>query len=500
MNKNTFVFHAFLLALSLPASALEWQAMGPRALGMGGAGVALTQGPLASYWNPAALGRATENSYGLAIPVGFHAALTGTVIEGAKNLEDLKNKTSPSATEIQDALNKLNDPNNGLRVNALTGANLKIGKIAFFANGFIDAGATPVVDLVNTSQNNITQGTNNSKLIVKGARLIEFGAGYGHELPMLPGLFLGGNLKIMSAQVGYADYLILQNNNSDSDVFKKLKDGAKTSSNFGVDIGALWDVTRTFENAWWHPRVGLVGRNLNNPKFKLPAAATAAGYVGHYSVNPQLRLGGSISPLNWWHIASDIDLTNNVTSIGTISSRQFGLGTEVDVFNRTWINIPLRAGISRNLANTSAGTMVTLGAGLNFMHVMLDVSGQYSPQTIQIQSQDKNTKIPKEFGGALQLSFLFGGSNDERARDLQPVPTQQIQTAPAPATPTETLPQQQPTPAQTLPPAQVEQIKANAEKAQQDLSKEAAKPDSAPVTAPSAPASTPSAATTPAKP
>lgn len=42
----------FLLAVlfaASPALALEWHVKGPRALGMGGAGVALAQGPLASY-------------------------------------------------------------------------------------------------------------------------------------------------------------------------------------------------------------------------------------------------------------------------------------------------------------------------------------------------------------------------------------------------------------------------------------------------------------------
>jgi hypothetical protein len=464
MNKPLAAVLAFLLAAS-PAFAGEWQAMGPRALGMGGAGVATAQGPLASYWNPAALGRATENSYGLAVPFGVHAALTGTVIEGANNLKSLKDTGStPTQAQIDDALNKLNDKNDGLRINANGGGDFKVGKLAFFLNGFADLGAFPVVDLQHNSPNAGANDfrNNTSKLIVKGANISEFGVGYGHELPFAPGVFLGGDIKLMSAQVGYADYFILQNSNNNNDISKSLKNGAKKSSNFGVDAGALWDVQRTFDGAWWRPRVGLTGRNLNNPKFSLPDAAVKAGYVGKYSVNPQVRLGGAISPLNWWHIASDVDLTNNLTTIDTIKSRQFGVGTEVDVFNRTWINIPLRFGIARNLANAGAGTMLTGGAGINLLHFILDVSGEFSPQTIQSQSQGKSTKIPKEFGAAVQISILFGGS-DDRASKSEEAPAKPSAPTAAPAAAAQS---------QTLTPSEIDAVKKNSDKAQTEMSKQ----------------------------
>lgn len=452
MKKISSVVLAALVAV--PAGALEWQSMGARALGMGGAGVALAQGPLASYWNPAALGRATENSYGVAVPFGVHAGLTGTVLEGAKNLQDLKDSCASggacTAAQIQDALNKLNDPNNGLRVDANAGANLKIGKIGLFANGFVDMGAIPVVDLAHTSNADLATQANTSKLIVKGARVLEFGAGYGHELPFAPGVYLGGNLKLMNAQVGYANYFILQNTNDSSNILSKLKDGARTSSNFGVDAGALWDVRRTFEDAPLRPKFGLVGRNLNNPKFNLPDAAIANGFTGRFSVNPQMRLGAALTPLHWWNIAADLDLTRNLTPVDNVASRQFGLGTEVNVFNRPWINIPVRFGISRNLERSDSGTMLSAGAGLNFLHFMIDASGSLSPKRIQTQSQGKSTKIPRELAGAVQLSLLFGGSDGEAPRaDEQLAPTRSIP---------------------------VDGVRQDADKAQKDLDREAAKP------------------------
>ncbi len=453
-------------------------------MGMGGAGVALTQGPLASYWNPAALGHDGENAYGLAIPFSVHAALTGDAIAGANDLSDVQDACEASngtpnsvcsQANITAALTKLGHPTNGLRADAGAGANLKIGKFAVFLNGYLDAGAVPRVDLFHTSPSTgVANSVNNntSALIVKGANIGELGVGYGHELPFAPGLFLGGNFKIMNAKVGYTNYRIVTNNNDQSDILGKLKDTSVKSSNVGFDASALWDVERSFADAWWQPRVGLIGRNLNNPKFDQPAAAAADGVTGKFAVNPQVRMGVAISPFHWWNIAADLDMTNNITPVDGVKSRQLGIGTEVNVFNRTWINIPLRFGIARNLSTGS--NMLSLGGGLNFLHVIVEASGQVSNKRIDTQTTGDSKRVPQEFGASVALSLLFGGSEDrpDTSRpsrvNIQPVPTQQIQTVTPP-------------PAQTMQPAPTpEQVKANADKAQKDLDKEAAKPANKP--------------------
>lgn len=439
--------------------------MGARAVGMGGTGVAASQGPVAAYWNPAALGRATENAYGLQVPVGVHAAMTGTVLEGAKDLMSLKDSPlTITQAKIDAALAKLDHPGNGLRIGVDAGADFKVGKLAFFANGFVDMGAVPFVDQVNKSPANIVAGANNSKLTLKGAQVAEFGVGYGHELPFAPGVFLGGNLKLMNATVAYYDYLVLQNTNDDSNMLSKFKNGAKRSSNFGVDLGALWDVDRTFENVPLQPRLGLVGRNLNNPKFKQPDAAVAAGAVGRFAVNPQVRMGASISPFNWWNITTDLDVTRNLTPVDNVASRQFGVGNEFNVFNRSWINIPLRVGLMRNLAETGSGTMLTAGAGLNFLHIIVDASAAVSPKRVTTQSEGKETKIPKEVYAAVQLSFLFGGSTDTGKRSGDA-----YEAAPPPAAPAAPAAKADDQPVST------EKVRAEAEKAQKALDAESKK-------------------------
>jgi hypothetical protein len=469
MNKLLALVVSLAVCCAAPASAVEWNTMGPRSMGMGGAGVALAQGPLASYWNPAALGRATENAYGFTLPVSVHAALTGPVIAGAK---DLKNANDNCASlgavacqaQINAALAELNNPTNGLRVDGSAGGDFKVGKVAFFLNGFLDAGAVPRIDNSAADTTPATIQNNQSALIVKGAQIMEFGGGYGHELPFAPGLFLGGDLKLMRAKVGYTKYLVINNSNDSGNIFNNLKNSETSSGNIGIDAGALWDVERTFEGAWWQPRVGLTGRNLNNPKFSQPATAAADGVGGKYAVNPQARMGVAISPFHWWNLAADIDLTNNLTPVDGVKSRQLGLGSEFNVFNRTWINIPLRVGVARNLS--AASNMVTAGAGLNFLHLIVDVSGEASTKRIDTQTQGKSTKIPQELGASVSLSLLFGGSEDRpnsRSSDqVQPVTTPKVEpAAPAPA------------PAAT---DATDKVKADADKAHADLDKEAAKP------------------------
>ena len=476
MNKIIATLCAVILAAAAPAGAEEWNTMGPRAMGMGGAGVAVAQGPLASYWNPAALGRATENAYGFALPVSVHAALTGQAIAGANDLKNAQNNcpaliaslgpvagAAACQANISSALGELSNPTNGLRVDGSAGGDFKIGKIAFFLNGFLDAGVVPRVDTVHISTAQLAAGQNTSALIVKGAEVTEFGAGYGHELPFAPGLFIGGDLKVMRAKVGYAKQQIIQansqNNNNSSNLVSDLKNGETSSGNVGLDAGALWDVNKSFENVWWAPRVGLTGRNLNNPKFSQPGAAVADGVGGRYAVNPQARHGVAISPFHWWNLAADLDLTRNLTPVDGVASRQLDLGTEINVFNRSWINIPLRFGLARN--TEAATNMLTIGAGLNFLHLMVDFAGEASPQRIQTQTQGTSTKIPQELGASVSLSLLFGGSEDERrkpkpAMDEQPVPTKKIVVPPAKAS-------------NDLPADQADQVRKNAAKSQGEM-------------------------------
>ena len=98
-------------------------------MGMGGAGVAVSEGPVGAYWNPASLGR-SESPSGVQVPADVHAELTGQFLEGANDVHDISNDCKNLGAgnglckdaNIQTALNKLNDPTNGIRADVAVGA------------------------------------------------------------------------------------------------------------------------------------------------------------------------------------------------------------------------------------------------------------------------------------------------------------------------------------------------------------------------------------------
>ncbi|MEK7814113.1 MAG: hypothetical protein AAB296_10165, partial [Candidatus Desantisbacteria bacterium] len=54
-QKSVVMTLAIASLLSCPVGAEQWKILGTRPMGMGGAFVAMAQGPMAQYWNPAGL-------------------------------------------------------------------------------------------------------------------------------------------------------------------------------------------------------------------------------------------------------------------------------------------------------------------------------------------------------------------------------------------------------------------------------------------------------------
>jgi hypothetical protein len=240
------------------------------------------------------------------------------------------------------------------------------------------------------------------------------------------------NVKGIIARVGFSQFIPFQSNAGVSDSFKNL---SYSGNEFqpGVDLGLQWDVRKAFPDVWWRPRLGIVGRNINNPKFSQPSEAqnyqAANGisnpvhYASKYSLQGQSRAGLAISPLSMWHISADIDVTNNLTPVHGYKSRYYGLGTEFDIFNSSWLNIPLRAGFTKNIAANDSFTW-TGGFGFNFFHVIFDLAGMVSHQTTTIQDQGDNKKVPNNVGFSAQFALLFGGDDSSSAESSQPAKAQ----------------------------------------------------------------------------
>ncbi len=508
-----------LCCLAAPAvlSAEQWQVLGTRPMGMGGAFVAVAQGPIAQYWNPAGLVKSSANVSGMEIPVGVSAEFTGDIIKNASQIGDLASQysaiqTAQSNQGAMDApkvaafvktlslMNDMNDPGKGALIEMAGGANFKFSKVALSINNFTSIGLNPFIDTTNvglgviagdgtsgvtmagavatnpgdstqlaaantieaaintigyaslenlicgsggclTTQNvGITNAdtlanafvnqaalsndqitevantmsqyaadvapiisgaasgasyTNNqSALEVVGASFVEIAAGYAWNLDKwMHGLSLGANLKLVNGRTASTSFRFLSESNT-GDAFKL--ENTKSSWQPAADLGLLWDVKQTYEKAPFSPKVGLVMRNINSPSFDTPAG-------GDYDLDRQVRLGFALNPAKFWTLALDMDLTKNKTPVDGFDSRQLAMGTEINIFNRKAFNIPLRAGIMKNLAEKDSKLAYTLGTGLNLLFMHFDVSGVVSSEKTEIDGSEMPTKV----GVAASFGLLF---------------------------------------------------------------------------------------------
>lgn len=409
--RTLFLETMLLLTLSGLGSASPWHPTGPRAMGMGGAQVAIAQGPSAAYWNPAGLGQ-LHNPSGFELDFGVGAAFNGSVLEGANDMNRLNGDCSAGAANctnaaINDALRKLGQPGNGALIGtgSLLAFNMK-GAVVFAYNS-LDVGALPIVDQANNTQ--ATIANNQSQLVLRGANFTEIGLGYGREI-LETGLVLGANVKAVVGKTGYYSARVVSED-PDSDILGRFDNNSKTSVRPGIDVGLLWDMRETMSFLPMRPRIGVVARNINNPSFEQPAAAVAAGDRARLELDGQVRAGVALSPFKFWNLAADVDVTQNRTYVPGFLSRMLSVGTEINLVNSGWFNLPLRAGIQKNVA-ADAAVAYTGGFGLHFAHILLDVGGSVSSKSTRIQSQGEDRKIPNNFSVAARLAVLFGGVDE----------------------------------------------------------------------------------------
>ncbi len=415
--RKSFIASILSFALVGQAAATPWHDMGPRAMGMGGTGVALAQGPLASYWNPAGLGQQYGTS-GLVIPAfGLRFEATGTVLEGANDINEINkaceasDTTTCTSAKLTDALNRFGEPGNGAMID-LGGAlafRYSPWRATFFVQNLTYIGVRPLVDS-NVAVVNGTTIANNSSLHLRGGSFTEIGIGYAHEL-LETGVVFGVNLKGIVGKTGFKAVTV-KSEDSESGGFGDFKDNTASSFQPGIDIGMFWDMRETFSSLPMRPRFGLVGRNINNPKFTNPGAATLVNEPGKMSLQGQGRAGFAISPFKFWHISADFDVTENLTLIDGFNTRYAGLGTEINLVNRPRFNLPFRVGLKKNLANSSSGVSYTAGLGLNFFHFTIDLAGQVSAKRTSIQTEGTSEKIPNSAAASIQLGLLFGHSDE----------------------------------------------------------------------------------------
>ncbi|UOD34311.1 conjugal transfer protein TraF [Deferribacteraceae bacterium V6Fe1] len=481
------IFLSLLLILPLIVSAAEWQVVGPRALGMGGAYVAVVNDSTAAYWNPAAFGfyktkevrKYEDRDFGLGIGVGAGYSIHNNLGE---KIDDILNYDYDAVA---------NDINNGVisisnlhdYVNLINNVAKITDKdaVVFKANGYVasrighfgvgvyalgNIAALPILDLQNISVNSgdtdiinslagvggdttqdvltATQYTElvntissftgwsytdaqnfvntiddslktngitsiddetynaviNTAKIASNAQTggsydkneskIKFSGFIYYEIPISYGYAInknfsvGANVKFMKGRY-YESYVSLYDDNNDNDLFDNAKDDYAESNTFGIDAGAMYKLGNMVT-------LGIVGRNLNTPKFDKP-------FGGEYKLDPQARGGVAFTPFGWLTLAADIDLIENDTNINGYKSQNVAFGAEFELLKF----LALRAGYYKNLAESDINGVYTAGLGLNLYLLRLDAGLAFSDKTSKVDGND----IPNEVKAEVALSFEF---------------------------------------------------------------------------------------------
>ncbi|MCP9454962.1 MAG: conjugal transfer protein TraF [Nitrospira sp.] len=338
--------------LGAPASteAVEFVFVGPRATGMGGAGVAVTTDALATYWNPAGLAMIQSldlRAQGLGLAIDRRG-----LGEALRDLENFSASDPSAAARARDIATRLNQP----------GATLSIaGSAGLYFKGHWERHAFGVnVSDVATGGGYISQPvdpiTLRGRMALRGleARQLAFSYGYAFSDKTFA---VGITAKVIQG-ASYSGFVDLQGGNG---VTISNRFGKPTiSTTYGIDLGAL------YKPASWI-RVGIVAKDINSPTFD-----DAGG--GKIKLDPQVRGGVALNPWSTLTLTADIDLTANKTLLPGIKSRIMSLGAEQTFLTEF---LSLRIGTFKNLEDATTPFIPTAGLGMRLFFLRADAAGGY---------------------------------------------------------------------------------------------------------------------------
>lgn len=169
-KKIFFLLSVSVLLFSSYSEAREWTILGPRALGMGGASVAVANDATASYWNPAAYGffkSETKDDYGkrkwsTALDAGVGAQLHEDIGEEINKISkfdfDTLDNGQISANKVMDFLQLVNElktfnenKNRAATVDVNAGLRIQVGHWGLGGYVFGELSGKGELDLINIS-------------------------------------------------------------------------------------------------------------------------------------------------------------------------------------------------------------------------------------------------------------------------------------------------------------------------------------------------------------
>jgi len=342
------------IGLMVPAQALavEFVTVGPRAMGMGGAGVAITTDALATYWNPAGL--AMTQTVDIRFQGGGQGIDRLGIADAVHDLEDFNPNDTSAANQAkaQDIANRINRPGATVSLNGSAGLYIKghLGEHAFGLNvsdvatggGFVSTPVTPT----------LTGGVMTLPLLE--TRQVAFSYAYAFADKTFS---LGVTGKIIQG-AAYSGSTTLTGGTevSVTDNFGK----STRSTAFGVDAGAIYR-----PSSWL--RFGVVAKDINQPTFDAPGG-------GELKLRPQVRGGVAVNPYSSLTLTADVDVTSNKTFVPGVKSQVLSLGAEQTIFSEF---MSFRLGAFKNMQDSETPFTPTAGLGLRIFAFRMDVGGGY---------------------------------------------------------------------------------------------------------------------------
>ena len=355
---------AILVGLMIPAQAmaLEFVAVGPRAMGMGGAGVAVTTDALATYWNPAGL--AMTQTVDIRIQGGGQVIDRFGLGDAVHDLEDFNTRDASNANRARarDIADRINRPGATASINGSAGLYFKghFGEHAFGFNvsdvatggGFVSTQAG--VQLTAPGPNQQVNITGVMALRGLEARQLAFSYAYAFSdktfsFGVTGKILQGAAYRGSTTLTGGTDVSITDN-------FGK----PTLSTAFGIDVGAIYR-----PSSWL--RFGVVAKDINQPTFDTPGG-------GELKLGPQVRGGVAVNPYSSLTLTADVDATSNKTFIPGIKSQVLSVGAEQTIFSEF---LSFRLGAFKNMKDAGTPFTPTAGLGLRIFALRVDVGGGY---------------------------------------------------------------------------------------------------------------------------
>jgi hypothetical protein len=386
-----------LFLLAFPGSGLAFNIVGPRAMGMGGAFVAVCDDATAVYWNPAAL---TQIKGFMDISLLAGAQATDNFSEDVEDLEgwfDDHNLTTVTLSDLEDfkdIVERFNRKDEGVFANANAGLSLATKWVALSSVALSQGKLATHADLDPSHFITKAGRTQNGTRADLGTLVTNNIALTGATTLGIPNLALGVNAKyIMARRYAYTEYLFDRSTGEFNEDIADLENWWKEFTHnkvdgwaWGIDAGALVILGNIF-------KIGVLGRNINEPKIDWGHDEPETKLRGQY------RAGAALTLFDVLTISADGDLTEQGREVIETEdgrkfefneSQEFSAGLEWWLLGRY---LALRGGVNNILDNGYAGRLYTAGLGVRIPFVGLDLAGGYGGEGIYAFSLGLNVRF-----------------------------------------------------------------------------------------------------------